>query len=1018
MTKVIPNEKQQECIEATEGKYMVLAGPGTGKTFTITQRIKSMLNSGIEPETILCLTYSIAAANEMRERIIKSMGEKAAFVNVYTYHAFCNMLITQYPEQFNFSSDIKLITSLDEQRLMKETIDEVRPETWIASDWSDKYFKVGILTDRVKKIKKLRINKEEYLSYVDKNPEYMPKIKQFEDEIYEREQAGKTKNKTKYDGIEKIKKKIEKAKELWDVFEIYTRKMRQNNMIDFDDMINFVLEQFECDKTFLKTIAQNYGYVLVDEYQDTNPSQNALIFNLLEGMEKQNVFVVGDDDQIIYEFQGAKNDNLENFLLKYPDTKVICLIENNRSAQNILDLGYKLIKQDKTRLEANALFKKYSITKKLTAKNEDIIQKERKIRKLIFGDYLQECNHIADDIENLINTNCPLNDKGEKQLSKIAIIARKHDGLAPFIELLENRGIPCQTYGAKSIFLISSCSLIYLYMKVLFNPILYGDKLFGLLLTEPFKIDNEDYVKLYKEGQTNKKDFISNMRTFDNWNTPERIQNFLETFDYLREFCTANNLRKSVIEIINRTGILEFFLKTKYNKYENIQGVKKVVDEASGLMENNPAARLKDFLDYLDMALTNKTDICIENKDLPVRNAVQLITYHNSKGKEFDHVYLPNLTSEVWENFDGDSKEKLITELPLSDEEKLLKKDTELLKLLFVGITRAKYGLTLSFSNKNGKETKQFTKYITGIGDFDFETEQLEYNEDDFVNEYVRSVSRITLDNREFLKNEIQTKIDKLVLSPSRLNDYISCPKKFFYTKILEIDIEDKQWDNANFGTVMHEIFETAAKTAKETGKYPEYEEVQKLFDKLTAETVFSSETAQEHFIERGKRALENYYPHFVQTTPERIKDLEFSFNCVLTEDIPLTGKIDRIEINNDGTFGLYDYKTGKPAKEKEVATGGEKEHYYNQLCFYKYAFEKLTGKKVSQTGLIYIEQHQNSVYKELTSEDNEYIENKIKEVYQNISDFKFDCSPLKSEKNSGPCRYCDYKQLCDLDVI
>ena len=102
----------------------------------------------------------------------------------------------------------------------------------------------------------------------------------------------------------------------------------------------------------------------------------------------------------------------------------------------------------------------------------------------------------------------------------------------------------------------------------------------------------------------------------------------------------------------------------------------------------------------------------------------------------------------------------------------------------------------------------------------------------------------------------------------------------------------------------------------------------------------------QEHFIERGKKALENYYPHFVQTTPERIKDLEFSFNCVLTEDIPLTGKIDRIEINNDGTFGLYDYKTGKPAKEKEVATGGSKKNYYNQLCFYKYAFEKLTGKK------------------------------------------------------------------------
>lgn len=184
-----------------------------------------------------------------------------------------------------------------------------------------------------------------------------------ESEIYEREQAGKTQNKTRYNEIEKIKTNIEKAKELWNIYEVYATKMFQENYIDFSDMINFVLDQFEADNAFLKEIAGQYKYFLVDEYQDTNSLQNAIIFNLLDGVEEQNIFVVGDDDQIIYGFQGAKSDNIENFLTRFPDTKVICLEENNRSAQNILDLSYKVISQDTTRLENNELFKNYNISK-------------------------------------------------------------------------------------------------------------------------------------------------------------------------------------------------------------------------------------------------------------------------------------------------------------------------------------------------------------------------------------------------------------------------------------------------------------------------------------------------------------------------------------------------------------------------------------------------------------------------------------------------------------------------------
>ena len=174
-----------------------------------------------------------------------------------------------------------------------------------------------------------------------------------------------------------------KAKEAWEIYEIYDRKLKQNNFIDFNDMINLVLEAFDSNEDLLRKVSRRYLYFLVDEYQDTNYSQNQIVFKLAEGSSNENIFVVGDDDQIIYGFQGAQTDNLEKFLKRYPKTKVICLDENNRSTQTILDLSYVIISQDKTRLELNPEFSHYQISKKLFAKNEKITAM---IKRLIFTD--------------------------------------------------------------------------------------------------------------------------------------------------------------------------------------------------------------------------------------------------------------------------------------------------------------------------------------------------------------------------------------------------------------------------------------------------------------------------------------------------------------------------------------------------------------------------------------------------------------------------------------------------------
>lgn len=1013
-----PNSKQQQAIDILNGQVMLLAGPGTGKTFTVIHRIEKMLADGVEPSSILCLTFSDAAASEMRQRLIKKMGVVASAVDIYTYHSFCNDLIKTYPDKFEMTSGVKLITDAEKISIMKECIDDANLKFFVPSR-ADRYFFTKNFISYVEKLKTQRVSKDEYMACIDTNPMLMPRYKELESEIYEREQAGNTKNKTRYNELEKIKTNIEKAKELWTLFELYSTKMINKNLIDFSDMINLVLTSFEEDSQFLSEVSNKYKYFLVDEYQDTNDLQNQIIFNLLDGNDEKNIFVVGDDDQIIYGFQGAKSDNIENFLTKYPNTTVICLEENNRSTQTILDFSNLIVNQDENRLENNLYFKeKYNISKKLTAKNPKIIVKDKKIKRIQFGEILQEFNYIVDDIKTLIESDfAPKTDEDKIDYSQIAIISKKRAELQTFAELLKSKNIPFQIDEGKSIFAIRSTILIYFYIKAMNNYLTSSDKLFGLLLSEPFKIDQQDYNKILEEKRLWKKDessdFITIMRNLNGWKNPEKITKFLETFDYLQDYASSNNLRNTVVEIINRTGLLTYFYKSGKNRSENLAGIRKIISEATDFQNSDSTKNLSDFVKYLDDCFENEIDINLD-KDSVVQNAVQLMTYHGSKGREFEYVYLPNLISSNWEDFRMPGEYKLITEEVPDKDAAQAKKDSELLKLLFVGITRAKHTLTISFADSNNGKAQQITKYLEPTANYDFDSEQFECSADDLTTEFYRSVSSDVFDNQKAFKNEIEERVKSVVLSPSRLNDYLSCPRKFFYVKVLGIDVEEADWDGANFGTLIHSLLERAVKVAKESA-YPTLEEILEKFRLGMDGMKFSSEAKKEKYFKQGQKLLTNYYPYFSQIPISRITDIEFSFYGVDVDGDFITGKIDRIEKNSDGTFELYDYKTGNYSSEKKIAPNEEKQNYFNQLCFYKYAYEKLTGNKVSKVGIIYVENHEKSVDKYLTDDDMKYIETLIKDTYQNIKALKF--NPIKEDKQ-GVCKNCVYKQLCKLDLI
>lgn len=1007
--EIKPNSRQQECIDTINGKIMVLAGPGTGKTFTIIQRIKNMISQNILPEKILCLTFSETAAREMKERLVKEIGICASAVNVFTYHAFCNDIIKEFHQRFELADEVELIDETRNIAFIKSSIDEFNPVFYRTKFGGSDYY-ISEINRRISAIKKARITKKEYFDAIEANPEWQQKLNNMIIEKEEKDKLGKT-TKTLTSNIETQANKIGKAKELWSIYELYDKKMFENNLIDFNDMINFVIEGFNNDEEFKKQVAKRYSHILVDEYQDTSYSQNEIVFGLIDGSEEKNVFVVGDDDQIIYGFQGANMTNLETFLNRYPDTKVITLNENNRSTQTILDFSHKLIEQDNTRLEVNQDFSKFNISKVLTAKNEKIIAKETPIRLFAFDELLQEQNEIVEDIKTLINSDkCPVNDDNEKKLSSIALLFRKHDEIKPYTQLFKAYDIPFQIQQGKSIFDIQASTFAYFYLKALQNHELYSDKLFSLMRFEPLAIDIEDYNSLIIQNKLNHKDFITNMEGSRDgyWKNKEKITKFLDTYNNLKSYASCETLKNTIIKMLNETGILEYYANNPVNKLENLLALQKLVNEADNLEKQGNGVYLDEYISYLDNAFANNISICIED---PIeRNAVQLMTYHASKGREFEYVYLPNLIQKQWENSRGGNSSSLPTdEIPDEDESKLQKRAEEL-KLLFVGVTRAKYGLTLSYS----KESNSLTNYVASIVSDVVEQKEFSIDEEKLTALIAKTITEEKTDYDKQFSDSIKAIVNNYKFSPSSLDCYLTCHRQFLYSNILGIDVKEVVSNIPNYGTAFHNTLEEIVKIAKEENSYPSLESAIEIFKKNMKKQRYTTLLQRTEFENRGIAKLTAYYPHFVQTPPENIVDIELKFDNIEIADIPVKGKIDRVERNNDGTYSLYDYKTGSAKRKTQIQDGREYEKYLNQLRFYKTAFElQNENAKVSQVGLIFVEEPQGNFYTNLTDEDNKIIEEKLTQANEQLQSLNFD-----KDATQKACENCSYRQICRVNNI
>jgi len=495
------NEQQKLAVNNIEGPVMVIAGPGTGKTQILASRIgKILLETDSLPQNILCLTYTDAGVIAMRRRLLSFIGPDAYKVNIHTFHAFCNEIIQENLSRFEKTA-LDPISDLERIQLFKQLIDAFPKNNPLKRYRGDVYFEIRNLQSLFSNMKRegwlpdfLTKRIDEYVALLPTRDEYVYK------RAYKQFKAGDLKK----EKLEEEKERMEKLRAAVNEFDKFQQLMRARNRYDFDDMINWVIRAFEEDKNLLARYQEQFLYILVDEYQDTSGTQNRIVELLISFWEKPNVFVVGDDDQSIYRFQGANVENMEEFMKKYTNLLVVVLENNYRSTQPILDLSKTLIERNAERL----IHKKpeLNLTKNLVASND-------KVFSLKYPPLLKEYETQRQEMIDLTLQVKQLLDQGVMP-GRIAVIYKENKYGEDLAQYFKARNIPVYSRRSMNILEIPIAQKILLIIKYLAaeHDVPYGgdEMLFEILHFDWFNIPPMEIAKLTVEVSSRQSDLNKN----------------------------------------------------------------------------------------------------------------------------------------------------------------------------------------------------------------------------------------------------------------------------------------------------------------------------------------------------------------------------------------------------------------------------------------------------------------------------------------------------------------------------
>ncbi len=943
------NPEQKLAVETMDGPVMVIAGPGTGKTEILTMRIANILKSEkAKPDQILALTFTESGAVAMRRRLASLVGQAAYRVRISTFHGFANGVIGDYPEHFPDVIGASSITEIDQVKILRNVIDkenlsELRP-------FGDRYYYLTKILSSINELKRQGVSPKAFAEIIARDRMDFDKI---DDLIWEKG-AHKGKMKGKY--ADRLKH-IERNAELATVYAAYQKALKAAKQYDYSDMIMQVMAALETNGDLLQSLQERFQYFLVDEHQDTNDAQNKIIELLVGGGEETktgstgpNLFVVGDEKQAIFRFQGASLENFLYFRAQFPSVKLIRLVNNYRSTQAILNAA-EAISPRESKLAAKA--------------GHDEFPAE--IAALPSADI--EYYFVARRIKTLIQ-------KGV-DAAEIAVLYRDNRDAAPLARILEKEGVP---FAMESDQDVLGDDDIQKLLKILRAVEHFGQdpKLFEAMHVDFLNIPPIDIYTLSVFAKRNSRKMydVLRSRALLDQASVESAEACLRLYANLQNWKRYVDNRPALDAfeaIVRESGFLASLIDHP-SATEKIGKLHAFYDLLKSLSERDRNYRLGGFFAYIDLMIEH--DVALKsNAAVQLPGRIHLMTAHRSKGLEFEYVIIVNAAAGKW----GARTRREHIKLPKGiyrttektgstgprlrkddrgedadeDEEIDTDDDADERNVFYVALTRAKKQvlITYAFRNRDGREqlaTPFVTEFPPGIlklvDTTAIEQEFAAHPEIEFAPAPVRIPE---LKDKEFVNQLFETQ----GISVTALNNYLECPWQYFYRNLVRIPEAPNK--HLCFGNAVHGALKSYFDVLS-GGEDPGKSYLVQRFEECLAETPLA-EFEYEEALQKGRTALAAYYDHYKGTWNPRTAT-ERRMEGIKIDDIPVNGMIDKIEFEDgaDNRVSVVDYKTGEPKSRASVegTIKSSNGNYKRQLVFYKLLLDR-QGEYSMQSGAI-----------------------------------------------------------------
>lgn len=931
------NQEQKLAVDTVEGPVMVVAGPGTGKTQVLAMRTASILKkTQARPSNILCLTFSSAGATAMRERLRQLIGSDAYGVSVNTVHGFCDGIIRKNAPTFADFAAGSAVSDIQKYRIMMSLINSVSSSSALINP-KNPYERIPHILGRISDCKR-----------EGKTLEDLRRVSAEYDAIM----SAKSKPTTK--AHQKNLLSAKKFSDFVDIFKSYSALLEEENLYDYDDMILVVLKVLQEEEWLLASLQERYQYILVDEAQDLNGAQWKIIETLTTYSalpHEPNFFLVGDDDQSIYRFQGANMEHLLGFRDRFPKAPVIVLTTNYRSSQSILDAAGRLISHNEERLISRIP----GLTKDLTSFT---VEKGSEPILLRPPSDTAETWCIADLCEERIAAGI--------SPQEIAVLVQTNGELLHIYDVLRARNIPVILQGKTDLLthpIVAQALTILRYLeKGTDTTFLHA------IACESFGCHPADIARVISAARESRRSAIDVILEEDlSTLSLSHLDSLISARDILldlRQKRDSRSLLQTVEAVLRQARLAGGNDETEMPLLDplDLAAIEAFFQYVKNTCLEHPFRTLQEFMDdlsyYADKSFT-RLRLSYQMPHL-VSSGVQLLTAHQSKGLEFHTVILTSFREGHWDERRNPSGLAVPEDLLFGweSEQKRIEKHQDERRVAYVAMTRAKRELILLCP-------KEFSvgERARPVAPSAFFAEAGPLQEGDVALKNPEKASLLLLKPKGSPDSELnaylQERIKSFALSPSALTSFLEDPEEFRRIYLLRQpeNLTEKSIRSLAYGSAVHWALREWAAKRKEA-KESTLVDFLSAFEWHLREKNILTKQQVDDLLSQANEDLPKYYSDRLEAIKPFVYSVEREYQARLG-DIPLKGKIDRIDVSSPTSADavVIDYKTGKPKSESVIRGGVEVGKVswtadganFRQLVFYALLLEQAEPMLIPQ---------------------------------------------------------------------